>query len=140
MTDRELMEQAFAAQKRAYAPYSRFEVGAALLTREGKVYQGANVENAALGAGTCAERTALFTAVFEGERDFTAIAVVGKKREKESFALCAPCGICRQALREFVNPKTFRVLLGPSPEEIHAYTLEELMPLSFGPEELSSPS
>ena len=136
MTDQELMELAFEAQKKAYAPYSHFEVGAALLTKEGKVYKGANIENASFPVGICAERTALFTAVNEGEREFSAIAIVGKKREDAQFSLCSPCGICRQGLREFVNPKEFRVLLGSSTEDIHVYTLEEILPLSFGPENL----
>ncbi|MBQ1348573.1 MAG: cytidine deaminase [Blautia sp.] len=136
MTDRELMELAFEAQKKAYAPYSHFEVGAALLTKGGKVYQGANIENAAFQAGNCAERTALYTAVNAGEREFSAIAIVGKKRDAAHFSFCSPCGVCRQALREFVNPKEFRVLLGSSLEDIHVYTLEEILPLSFGPQDL----
>ena len=136
MTQKDLMKKAFEAQKRAYAPYSHFEVGAALLTKEGKVYLGCNIENAAFGAGTCAERTALFSAVNEGEREFEAIAVVGKKQEDEAFSLCAPCGVCRQSLREFVDPSSFVVLLGDSVDSFQAYTLEELLPVSFGPSNL----
>ena len=133
MTNRELMEKAFEAQTKAYAPYSHYEVGAALLTKGGKVYLGANVECASFQAGVCAERNALFHAAVCGERDFEAIAIVGKRVEDPQFSFCSPCGICRQALRGFCDPKTFRILLGESPESIKSYTLEELLPESFGP-------
>ena len=130
--DREsLVRAAFEAQKHSYSPYSNFEVGAALLTADGRVYSGSNIENASFPAGICAERTALFTAVHEGVRDFTAIAVVGKHKEAEQFDYCAPCGICRQAMTEFCDPETFEILLARSPEDIKVYRLCELLPLWF---------
>lgn len=129
MTARALMEAAVAAREKAYAPYSGFKVGAALLGKSGKVYTGCNVENAAYTPTNCAERTAVFKAVSEGEREFEAIAIVGGKGELLS-PLCAPCGVCRQVLTEFVG-KDFKVLLG-TPEKITETTLDALLPLSFG--------
>lgn len=134
MTDLELMKRAVEARKNAYAPYSCFRVGAALLGKSGKVYTGCNIENAAYTPTNCAERTALFKAVSEGERAFTAIAVVGGKGEFPAKP-CAPCGVCRQALAEFCEGD-FRVLVG-TPQAFQAYRLEELLPLSFGKNDLS---
>lgn len=134
MTDeqkRELAAAAFAAQKKAYAPYSGFYVGAALMTAEGRIYQGCNIENASYGASNCAERTAFFKAVSEGERDFTAIAIVGKPKDAERYEYCAPCGICRQVMSEFCDPQTFEILLAKSVEEYQTYRLLDLLPLSF---------
>ena len=128
MTDRQLLEQAIEARKNAYAPYSGFQVGAALLGKSGRVYLGCNVENAAYSPTNCAERTAVFKAVSEGERSFTAIAIVGGSGEALN-ELCAPCGVCRQVLSEFAE-KGFRVVLG-TPENIVATTLDALLPLSF---------
>ena len=133
MTDLELMRLAVKARENAYAPYSGFRVGAALLSKSGRVYPGCNVENAAYGPTNCAERTAVFRAVSEGEREFEAIAIVGG-REKEPRALCAPCGVCRQVLAEFCD-KDFRILLG-TPDAIEVYTLSQLLPLSFGKADL----
>ena len=135
--DIELIRQAFEARNHAYAPYSGFMVGAALLCADGTVYRGCNIENASYGVAQCAERTALFQAVYEGKRDFTAIAVVGKHQNAEQYDYCPPCGICRQALREFCSPKTFRILLAKSEDDIKEYTLAELLPLGFGPEDMS---
>ena len=95
MEARELLAMAYEARERSYAPYSHFRVGAALLTKSGKVYKGCNIENAAYTPTNCAERTAFFKAVSEGEREFTAIAIVGGK-EGEACDFCAPCGVCRQ--------------------------------------------
>ena len=134
MTDLELMQFAEEARKFSYCPYSHFAVGAALLTTGGKVYTGCNVENAGYTATNCAERTAVFKAISEGERDFAAIAVIGAP-EGEAGKFCAPCGICRQVLREFCEPETFRVLLGTT-EGVEVYTLAELLPTSFGPSDL----
>lgn len=134
MTDRELMELAVAARKNSYAPYSHFHVGAALVGQSGKVYTGCNIENAGYTPTNCAERTALFKAVSEGERAFTKIAVVGGMYE-DIADFCAPCGVCRQALAEFCDGD-FGVLLG-TPENIRAYTLKELLPFSFGKSDLS---
>ncbi len=128
---KELIRSAFLAQKRAYTPYSGFQVGAALLTRDGKIYEGCNIENASFGATNCAERTAFFRAVYEGERDFLAIAIVGKPEKAQEFQYCAPCGICRQVMAEFCSPKEFQILLPRSEEDYKEYTLEELLPLSF---------
>ena len=133
MTDRELMELAVKARKNAYAPYSGFCVGAALLAKNGKVYLGCNIENAAYTPTNCAERTALFKAVSEGEREFTAIAIVGGKGD-EPKEFCAPCGVCRQALAEFCD-NGFRLLLG-TPDNIRVYTLAEILPYSFGKNDL----
>ncbi len=133
MTDLELMQAAVEARKNSYAPYSGFHVGAALLGRSGRVYLGCNVENAGYTPTNCAERTALFKAVSEGEREFVALAVVGGKGDSLS-ELCAPCGVCRQALAEFCD-EDFRVVLG-NPERLQVYTFEELLPLAFGKRDL----
>lgn len=133
MTDKALMELAVEARKASYSPYSGFRVGAALLGKSGKVYLGCNVENAAYTPTNCAERTAVFKAVSEGEREFDAIAIVGGKGE-ELAELCAPCGVCRQVLAEFCD-KDFRVVLG-NPDGIKTYTFAELLPLSFGKSDL----
>ncbi len=129
MTDKELMERAIAAREMAYAPYSGFRVGAALLGKSGRVYTGCNVENAGYSPTNCAERTALFKAVSEGEREFLSIAIVGGRYENIAD-LCPPCGVCRQALAEFCG-KDFRVVLGNA-ERLQIYTLDELLPLAFG--------
>ena len=134
MTDLELMQLAEEARKFAYCPYSNFAVGAALLTCDGKVYTGCNVESSSYTPTNCAERTAVFKAVSEGEKRFAAIAVIGAP-EGEKGKFCAPCGVCRQVLREFCEPETFRVLLGTT-EGVKAYTLAELLPVSFGPADL----
>ena len=133
---RELVEAAFTAQKRSYSPYSHFGVGAALLCGDGRVFCGCNIENSAYGVSNCAERTALFTAVYEGCRDFKAIAVVGKKEEAESFDFCPPCGICRQALMEFCDPESFEIILAKDPDETVTYKLKDLMPVGFTPDYL----
>ena len=133
MTDKELMELAVEGRKASYSPYSNFRVGAALLGKSGKVYLGCNVENAAYTPTNCAERTAVFKAVSEGERKFEAIAIVGGKGE-ELAEFCAPCGVCRQVLAEFCD-KDFRIILG-TPDNYRAYTFEEILPLSFGKSDL----
>lgn len=131
--DIDLMRMAEEARLGAYAPYSDFLVGAALLTKSGKVYTGCNIENASFGATNCAERTAIFKAVSEGERQFSAIAVVGGKRQ-DPPSFCAPCGICRQVMAEFCD-SDFRILLGNS-DKLEAYTLAAILPLSFGRDDL----
>lgn len=131
MSDLELMRLAAEARKAAYAPYSGFCVGAALLGESGKVYTGCNIENAAFSPTVCAERTAIFKAVSEGERSFLAIAVTGGK-ENEPPAYCTPCGVCRQVLAEFCGAD-FRVLLGNA-SEMRAMTLGDLLPEAFGGE------
>lgn len=135
MTDKELIEKAKEAAKNAYVPYSGYTVGAALLTKDGKVYLGCNIENAAYGPTNCAERTAFFKAVSEGEREFSKIAVVGGKNLdfKDYFA---PCGVCRQVMREFCDDN-FIILLGKNCDEYKSITLSELLPLSFSKSNIS---
>lgn len=136
---RNLIRIAADARKLSYAPYSNFAVGAALLGADANIYMGCNIENAAFTPGNCAERTAIFKAVSEGCKEFTAIAIVGGKLGEDALAQAgytAPCGVCRQVLREFVNPSTFIVILARTIEEYKIYTLEELLPESFGPENL----
>ena len=123
-----LMRQACEARKKSYAPYSHFCVGAALLCKNGKVYTGCNIENAAYTPTNCAERTAIFKAVSEGEREFEAIAIIGGK-QGEAGGFCAPCGVCRQVISEFCD-KDFKIVLGTA-DSVKAYTLAELLPLSF---------
>ena len=134
MKDLELMRMAEAAREHAYAPYSHFCVGAALLTASGKVYTGCNVENAAFTPTNCAERTAFFKAVSEGEREFVAIAVTGGKAG-DAPRFCAPCGVCRQVMLEFCGGD-FRVLLGNA-AAFEAFTLDALVPHSFGAEDMT---
>lgn len=138
VTDEELVEQAFLARNRAYTPYSHFQVGAALLTQEGRIYLGCNIENAAYTPTNCAERTAFFKAVSEGERNFSAIAIVGGPKGREELSYCPPCGVCRQVMMEFCDPKHFRIILAGTKEEYRVYMLEELLPMGFGPENLES--
>lgn len=133
MTNGELIALAVEARKQSYSPYSGFRVGAALLGKSGKVYLGCNVENAAYTPTNCAERTAVFKAVSKGEREFSAIAIVGGMGEELS-EFCAPCGICRQVLAEFCDGD-FSVVLG-TPKNYKAYTLAELLPFSFGKSDL----
>ena len=136
MQDKEIVAKALEMVGKAYAPYSHFQVGAAVLAASGRLYGGANVENASYGATVCAERSAIFAAVNAGERRLTAIAVCGGKDGKVTD-YCPPCGICRQVMREFCNPRTFRVIVAKSAQEFRVATLAELLPASFGPESLS---
>ena len=129
MTDKELLLKAIEARELAYEPYSNHKVGAALVGKSGKIYLGCNVENAAYTPTNCAERTAIFKAVSEGEREFTAIAVVGGLGDKLSD-VCAPCGVCRQVMAEFCDAD-MKIILG-TPEKIVVTTLSELLPYSFG--------
>ena len=130
MTNMELVELAIAARERAYCPYSNFAVGAALLTKSGRVYQGCNIENAAFGPTNCAERTAFFTAIYAGERDFAAIAVVGGPAGKPVSELCAPCGVCRQVMREFCADD-FPVILSRGDGTCRVFPLVELLPMGI---------
>lgn len=135
MEDRALIRAAFAAREFAYAPYSRFKVGAALLAKNGTVYTGCNIENASYTPTNCAERTALFKAVSEGVTEFESIAIVGSMEGKVNELVTAPCGVCRQALFEFGGP-TLRVILAKSEEDYLVTTLGELLPYGFGPANL----
>ena len=120
----------------AYTPYSHFQVGAALLTEKGGIYRGCNIENAAYTPTNCAERTAFFKAVSEGEHSFTAIAVVGGPEGASEFDWCAPCGVCRQVMKEFCQDDRFQIILARSVKEYKVYTLAELLPMGFGPDNL----
>ena len=124
MTDRELVARAAEFRSRAYAPYSGFAVGAALLGRSGRIYGGVNVENAAYPVGICAERAAIAAAVTSGERAFKAVAVIADSPEA-----CAPCGMCRQMLMEFPME---RIILANTAGDLRVLTPEELLPLAFG--------
>ena len=128
MSDEKLMELALQARESSYSPYSHFRVGAALLCADDSVYTGCNIENAAFTPGICAERTAIYKAVSEGKCAFTAISAP---------ALTAPCGVCRQVMREFCDPEEFRIILGAGTGEKQVYLLKELLPLSFGPDNLN---
>lgn len=124
-----LIEEAMKAREMAYAPYSEFRVGAALLDGDGTIYSGCNIENASYGACNCAERTAIFKAVSEGAGDFRAIAIVGGKG-KVVTEFCPPCGICRQVMSEFCDVDTFKVILFDG-TETRSYLLGDLLPHAF---------
>ena len=130
-----LIREAISAMEHPYTPYSKFKVGSALLTPKQKIYTGCNIENAGFTPTYCAERTAFFKAVSEGEKEFAAIAIVGGK-DGLITDYCPPCGVCRQVIREFVDPRKFLVIIAKSEEEYLVYFLEELLPMSFGPEYL----
>ena len=130
-----LIDTAIEQLKFSYTPYSNFKVGAALLTKSGKIYTGCNIENAAYTPTNCAERTAVFKAVSEGEREFRAIAVCGDAEE-----YLAPCGVCRQVLLEFTEPEKFVVLMAAKSGEYRKMTLAELLPASFSKSDLSAAS
>jgi len=125
----ELVDRAIEAREKAYAPYSEFLVGAALLCKDGTVYTGCNIENASYGATNCAERTAIFKAVSEGAGDFRAIAIVGA-RQGEALDYCPPCGICRQVMTEFCDLDAFKIILSDGENE-RVYTLRDMIPYSF---------
>ena len=130
-----LIKEAIEARKMAYTPYSHFKVGAALLTADGKIYRGCNIENAGYTPSNCAERTAFFKAVSEGVLEFDAICVVGGMN-KELKEYAAPCGVCRQVMMEFCDPEEFQIILAIGKEQYEIFTLKELLPLGFGPNNL----
>ena len=130
-----LLVMASVTRHSAYAPYSHFKVGAALLTERGKIYTGCNIENAAYTPTNCAERTAIFKAVSEGVREFDAICIVGGK-DGILTEYTAPCGVCRQVMMEFCDPETFQIILATSKDQYEIFTLKELLPLGFGPNNL----
>lgn len=133
-----LVEKAYEAQKFSYAPYSNFNVGAALLCADGTIYTGCNVENAAFTPTNCAERTAFFKAISEGHKDFVAIAIVGNKTgvEKGQANYCAPCAVCRQVMAEFCDLENFRVIMAKDVDDYIENTLGELIPLAFTGKEI----
>ena len=129
---RALIGRALGELKHAYAPYSGFRVAAALLCEDGTVYTGVNVENASYPAGNCAERTAIFKAVSEGEKDFAAICIVNEDAQG-NHDYCPPCGVCRQVMMEFCDPGEFTIILAKDEGDYQAHMLAELLPLGFGP-------
>lgn len=130
-----LITAAFAARESAYTPYSHFQVGAALLAADGTIYTGCNIENAAYTPSNCAERTAFFKAVSEGIHTFRAIAIAGGKAGSRKLDYCPPCGVCRQVMREFCG-NDFQIILARTPADYRVLTLGELLPDSFGPDDL----
>lgn len=135
-TINEMIEKAIAQLSYAYTPYSNFRVGAALLTKEGKIYTGCNIENAAYGPSNCAERTAFFKAVSEGERAFAAICIVGGMKGVLTD-YTAPCGVCRQVMMEFCDAEEFQIILAVDTEHYKIFYLKELFPMGFGPSNLN---
>jgi len=136
MDYKKLVKAAIEARESAYVPYSNFAVGAALITRDGKIYKGCNIENAGYSPTNCGERTAIFKAVSEGERDFAAIAIAGWMKGGTP-QMAYPCGVCRQVMMEFVNPETFEIIVCTSEDNYSVHTLKELLPHGFGPADLA---
>lgn len=136
MIEKEIIEQlidaAIHARKKSYSPYSNYQVGAALLTEDGNIYTGCNVENAAYSPTNCAERTAFFKAVSDGKQKFSAISIIGGTKGKEVTEYAYPCGVCRQVMMEFCNPQTFQIIVAKSLSEYEVRTLDELLPSGFG--------
>lgn len=133
---RDLIGRAIMARRNSYSPYSHYQVGAALLSEDGHITVGCNIENAAYTPTNCAERTAFFKAVSEGIRDFAAIAVVGSPAGDEISQFAYPCGVCRQVMMEFCDPETFLIIVAKSPEVYRCMTLSECLPDGFGPDNL----
>ena len=131
----ELLKTALSMRKMSYTPYSHFNVGAALLSADGKIYTGCNIENASYTPTNCAERTAFFKAISEGVKDFTAIAIAGGKEDATELDYCPPCGVCRQVMSEFCKDD-FKIFLVKSETEYKEYTLTELVPERFTPNNL----
>ncbi len=131
-----LIDTAIEQLKFSYTPYSGFKVGAALLAKNGEIYTGCNIENAGYTPTNCAERTAFFKAVSEGVREFDAICIVGGK-DGVLTEYAAPCGVCRQVMMEFCDPKSLQIILATDKENYDIFTLEELMPQGFGPSNLA---
>ncbi len=131
-----LMIIAMEARNYAYCPYSNYSVGAALLCADGRIVTGSNIENASYGVSNCAERTAFFKAVSEGEKDFVAIAISGGSSGEDSDSYAYPCGVCRQVMREFCDEEKFKILVVKNEKEYEEYLLKDLLPKSFGPDNL----
>ncbi len=135
MDIKKLVAAALQAKERSYSPYSQFHVGAALLSSQGEIFTGCNIENASYSPTNCAERTAFFKAVSEGVKDFTAIAIAGGPKGGEAD-YCYPCGVCRQVMMEFCKPNTFKVYIVLNENEWKEYTLSQLLPFGFSPADL----
>lgn len=136
MTYSELASLALNERNNAYAPYSGFSVGAALLCSDGSVYTGCNIENASFSVTVCAERVAFFKAIADGKRDFMAIAIAGGKKGMQIDELCAPCGVCRQVMAEFCDPNAFDVILVKTETDYQTHKLKDIFPLGFTAENL----
>lgn len=132
MDYRSLIKEAIAAKEMAYTPYSHFRVGAALLTKEGKIYRGCNIENVAFTPTNCAERTAFFKAISEGEKEFAAIAVTG-----DADDYLYPCGVCRQVMVEFCDLQEFKVIVANTEDDYKVFPLGELVPGVFNADDLA---
>ena len=132
----QLIDLAIKQLEFSYVPYSHFKVGAALLAKGGEIYTGCNIENAAYTPTNCAERTAFFKAVSEGVREFEAICVVGGK-DGVLTDYASPCGVCRQVMMEFGDPDTFQIIMAVNKEKYKNYTLKEMLPMGFGPNNLA---
>ena len=128
MSNEELIRLALEAREMAYAPYSHWKVGAALLTKSGKVYKGCNIENSGFSATICAERTAIFKAVSEGEYDFEKIAIISGDEVRGPEGYCTPCGVCRQVMTEFCKPDEFVIVCARSVEDYQEFTLRQMIP------------
>lgn len=137
MKDEDLVKEAIKARNFAYAPYSKFFVGAALLSSSEKVYTGCNIESVSYTPTCCAERVAFFKAISEGETRFKKIAVVGGVKNKNIEKICPPCGVCRQVMSEFCNKDDFEIILVESPEKIIKLKLKDLLPYAFMPEKIN---
>lgn len=137
MDIRLLIQKALDARLLSYSPYSNFMVGAALLAKNGNIYTGCNIESASYSPTNCAERTAFFKAVSEGVKEFDAIVVVGGPKEITELDFCAPCGVCRQVMMEFCNPFDFKIILAKNVDDYTVMTLNEILPLGFGPSNLN---
>ncbi len=136
MTEKELILQAIEASKNSYSPYSNYQVGATLLCKNGKVYRGCNIESATYSPTNCAERTAFFKAISEGDMDFEMIAVVGGQKNKPRDTYFYPCGVCRQVMAEFCNYETFKIIIAKSENDFEVITLKELLPKIIKPEKI----
>ena len=133
----ELITAAIDARRKSYSPYSHYQVGAALLTGDGQIITGCNIENAAYGPSNCAERTAFFKAVSDGIRVFRAVAVAGSPEGDELTQYAYPCGVCRQVMMEFCDPVDFQIIVAKSEKDYRIMTLRELLPEGFGPDNLT---
>lgn len=128
---KKLIEKALEAQTFSYAPYSQFHVGAALLSSDGRIFTGCNIENLAFSPTICAERTAFFNAISQGVTDFTTIALVGNKKDATTREYCTPCGVCLQVMSEFCNADTFEIILIKSKLDTKSYLLRDMLPFAF---------
>jgi len=132
-----LIEKAFEMREFSYTPYSGFNVGAALLAKNGNIYGGCNIENASYTPTVCAERTAFFKAISEGVKEFDMICIVGGPKDATEFDLCPPCGVCRQVMAEFCDPDEFKIILARSVEDYQVISLRDMLPYSFTPKNLN---